>query len=223
MGNIAAPLSSVTTEAHVDPPVIEAAAATTLRNLRRAAIRLTDLAIEATELDERARALADDEREVERVKHELAQAIAANQDAAADLARREAELAANVEKLEAELELLEQRQALLEEDQRGLDEHARVLEARESRLHWRWLLRAWKWRPPLPGRAARACDLLFVPSPDGYKLLEQDGVALQPGAKLTGLLDETTSFVVSKIAPWPFDGRWCAYLQQTNQQKRSGR
>jgi prefoldin subunit 5 len=216
LGNIGAPATFATTEPHTGTSTVEEAAAASLRSLRRAAIRLTDLAVEATELDERVQALAEGEREVERSKRDLARAVAANEDAAADLARRESELAAALEKLDAELELLERRT-------RSVDERARALDARESRLHWRWLLKAWAWRPPLPGRAARVCDLLFVPSSDGYKLIEQDGVALQPGATLTGLLDETASFVVSKIAPWPFDGRWCAYLQQTNQQKRSGR
>ena len=219
MGNIAASSTSATSEPHGALPAIEEAATACLRNLRRAAIRISDLAIEATELDERAQALAAAEQEAERIRSELVHAVAANEEATAELARRGAEVAENAKRLREELELLEQRQALLGGIAGELDERARVLEARESRLHWRWLWRAWTWRPPLPGRAARVCDLLFVPSPDGYKLIEQDGVALQPGAKLTGLLDETASFVVLKIAPLPFDGRWCAYLQQTNSRR----
>ena len=219
VGNIAASSTSATAEPHVALPAIEQAAAASLRNIRRTAIRLSDLAIEATELDERAQALADGEQEVERARSNLVQAVAANEIATAELERREAELAEDAQRVQGEVELLERRKALLERVERELDERARVLEARESRLHWRWLWKAWKWRPPLPGRGARVCDFLFVPSPDGYKLIEQDGVALQPGAKLTGLLSETASFVVSKIAPLPFDGRWCAYLQQTNSRR----
>ena len=59
----------------------------------------------------------------------------------------------------------------------------------------------------------RRCDLLFVPAAAGYTLLEQRGLALEVGARVTGLLDAEQVFVVSKIAPWAFDDRWCAYLQ----------
>jgi hypothetical protein len=112
---------------------------------------------------------------------------------------------------------LEQRELVLGHAQLLVEERTRELNARASRLHWRWLLRAWRWRPPPAGRTFRACDFLFVPSPDGYVLLEQEGMALRPGAVLTGLIDSDVRFVVTKIAPWEFDGRWCAYLQQISQ------
>jgi hypothetical protein len=56
---------------------------------------------------------------------------------------------------------------------------------------------------------------LFVPSADGYKLLRQDGLALEQDATVRGLLGEQMTYVVTKVTQWPFDGRWCAYLQRT--------
>jgi hypothetical protein len=116
----------------------------------------------------------------------------------------------------AERELGE-RELVLGHAQLLVEERTRELQAKAARLHWRWLLRAWRWRPPPAGREFRACDFLFVPTADGYVLLEQEGVALRPGAILTGLIDSDVRFVVTKIAPWEFDGRWCAYLQQISQ------
>lgn len=126
------------------------------------------------------------------------------------LGRRELELR------EAEQEL-ERRELVLGHAQLLVEERARELEAKAARLHWRWLLRAWRWRPPAAGRTFRACDFLFVPTPDGYVVLEQEGLALRPGAILTGVIDSDARFAVTKIAPWEFDGRWCAYLQQISQ------
>jgi hypothetical protein len=126
------------------------------------------------------------------------------------IARRQLELR------EAEQEL-ERRELVLGHAQLLLEERAREVEAKASRLSWRWLVRAWRWRPPPVGRTFRACDFLFVPTPDGYVVLEQQGLALRSGAILTGLIDSDVRFVVTKIAPWEFDGRWCAYLQQITQ------
>jgi hypothetical protein len=125
------------------------------------------------------------------------------------LGRRERELIAREERAAVERDVLE---AQLEE----LEERTRSLEQREARFatRWSWLLRAWSWRPPLPGRRAQLCDLLLVPSGEGYKLLEQEGVALRDGSRLTGLLGDERTFLVTRIAQLPFDGRWCAYLQQ---------
>jgi chromosome segregation ATPase len=151
-----------------------------------------------------------------RAGRELDEAVAENAVTAADLARREADLQSAREQMQMRTNQLSREQEIVEEARAQLEERADELDRREARFasRWRWLLRAWRWRPPLPGGKARLCELLFVPSSDGYKLLEQEGVALRRGATITGLLAEERTFVVRKIAPWSFDGRWCAYLQQ---------
>jgi hypothetical protein len=55
--------------------------------------------------------------------------------------------------------------------------------------------------------------LFFVPTASGYTLLEQTGVALAPGARISGLLEERATYAVTKLAQLPFDGRWCAYFE----------
>jgi len=136
---------------------------------------------------------------------------AAELDERADaIARREREVA------EAE-QALEWRALVLQHEQRLVEERARQVEERASRLYWRWLLRAWRWRPPIASRSFLVCEFLFVPTPDGYALLEQEGVAVRPGAILTGLTGSDSRFQVTKIAQWDFDGRWCAYVQQISQ------
>lgn len=136
---------------------------------------------------------------------------AAELDERADaIARREREVA------EAE-QALEWRAFVLEHEQRIVEERAREIEEKAGRMHWRWLLRAWRWRPPIASRSFRVCEFLFVPTPGGYALLEQEGIALRPGAILTGLTGSDARFQVTKIAQWDFDGRWCAYVQQTSQ------
>ncbi len=77
----------------------------------------------------------------------------------------------------------------------------------------RWW-RGWRQRSPRLGEGSgQACDLLFLPTSEGYELLHEDGLALRRGARLV-LSPGGPTFSVSKIAPWPFDGRRCAYLQQ---------
>lgn len=146
----------------------------------------------------------------------LDEAAAENAVTAADLARREAELQSEREQMQRWAEQLRREREIVTDARAELETRTSELDRREARFasRWRWLLRAWSWRPPLPGGKARLCELLFVPSSDGYKLFEQEGVALQRGSTLTGLLDVERTFVVSKIAPWSFDGRWCADLQQ---------
>lgn len=159
---------------------------------------------------ERARAEADRARAaLARAQYELDQAMAANKAASAGLARREADLRAERKRMDVVSELLSRREVELEA--RMLD-----LDRREARFQsrWRWLLRTWSWRPPLPGRQARMCELLFVPSSDGYKLFEQEAVALRRGSILRGLLAADRTFVVTNVGQSPLDGRWCAYLQQ---------
>jgi hypothetical protein len=182
--------------------------------LAAAAERLACLVVEASEMDGLAAALPVRQTELERQRLELEQAAAANAAEAARLEEREAMCASERDALRMRAMLVERRETLLEEERQELGEQTRALEERAARLHWRWLIRAWSWRPRLPGRTARVCELLFVPGPDGYKLLEQSGLALAPNAELSGLLAEHRTYVVTKIAQLPFDGRWCAYLQQ---------
>jgi hypothetical protein len=174
------------------------------RNLDRQAKWLTALAAEA---EAGRQELADRQRELERVAAQHAAT-------AAELAGRETDLQSEQERLRVVSDELGRQGQIVEETRSQLQERAEKLDQREVRFasRWRWLLRASRWRP-LTGSDARLCQLIFVPSKDGYKLLEQDGVALQRGATVTGLLAENRTFVVSKIAPW-FDDRWCAYLQQ---------
>jgi len=193
-----------------------------IRDLRSTATRISDLIVQAAELDERAAALARERCDLDSGRRQLDEAIALHGDAVADLGRREEGFGTAVVALRAQFELIQHQQAQLEEGRHNLAELAqnlaeqeREFERRTSRLHWRWLLRAWQWRPRSPSRGARICELLFVPSSDGYKLLQQDGVALEQDATVRGLLGEQMTYVVTKIAPWPFDGRWCAYLQRT--------
>jgi hypothetical protein len=191
--------------------------------LRERAAGAAVLEARAAEIEGRIQALA-------RREHELAareERAAVDRDAIdADLTRSR-EAAAEVEaKREAldrswrELDRLIAENtasaAALEREREDLEDRARVLAQREARFasRWRWLLRAWSWRPPLADSKVRTCELLLVPSSDGYKLLEQEGVALRGGSRLTGLLAEEGAFLVSKIARVPFDGRWCAYLEQ---------
>jgi hypothetical protein len=54
--------------------------------------------------------------------------------------------------------------------------------------------------------------ILFVPSPQGYRLQEQDGELPEQGAEVD--LGETGRFVVNRVgpSPYPLDARRCAYL-----------
>jgi hypothetical protein len=176
--------------------------------------RLAGLVIEARDMDALAVALPVRWAEVERLGIELEGAVAANAAEAARLGELDHALKSERASLQVRGELLDKREADLEEWRQALADRERAFEERAARFHWRWLVRAWRWRPPLPSRTERLCELLLVPSADGYKLLEQSGLALAPNAQLNGLLDEDRAYVVTKIAQMPFDGRWCAYLQQ---------
>jgi hypothetical protein len=176
--------------------------------------RLERLATHARRLDTLAAELPAREAELERRRRELERA--ADDNAAEALRLRELGTALESERAAVQMrsEWLARCEAVLAEDRQDLSEQARVLEERAGRFGWRWLVRAWRWRPPLPSRKARTCEVLFVPAPDGYKLLEQEGLALAPDARVSGLLDERRTFTVMRIAQLPFDGRWCAYLHE---------
>ena len=53
--------------------------------------------------------------------------------------------------------------------------------------------------------------LLFVPSPQGYRLAEVDGPAPEPGAEVER---DARRFTVTRVGPSPLpaDERACAYL-----------
>jgi len=196
------------------PSSLELKTDRSLEALAAARERLAVLVVEASSMDALAAALPMQAAELERQRRELEQAAAGNAAEAARLRELDEALGAERAALQMRGELLNRREAVLEEGRKELADQARALEERAARFHWRWLIRAWSWRPLLPGGKARVCELLFVPSPDGYRLLEQGGLALTPTAQLTGLVDEHRTYTVTKIAQMPFDGRWCAYLQQ---------
>ena len=181
--------------------------------LSAAAHRLADLAVEAAELDECAAASRRRERELETLREVLAGQHARQTARAAELDERERALARERAAVTEQASIVARREKVVAELHAELLEQAHALEKRAARFHWHWFLRAWSWRPRPLGAKARICELFFVPGPNGYKLLEQAGVALAPQAQLTGLLDERMTYVVTKIAQWPFDGRWCAYLE----------
>ncbi len=60
--------------------------------------------------------------------------------------------------------------------------------------------------------AAPTSYLLFVPSPQGYRLEKRDGELPGPGSQVD--LGEVGSFVVNRVgpSPYPMDERRCAYL-----------
>jgi hypothetical protein len=222
VGELFAPSASTPSDRLTDVRGTERWAEAAVRDLRSTATRIADFIVQAAELDERAAALARERGDLDAGRRQLDEAIAVHGDAVADLGLREERFGTAVVALRSQFELVGRQQAQLEEARsnlaelaRNLAEQEREFERRASRLHWRLLLRAWQWRPRFPSGGARVCELLFVPSSDGYKLLQQDGVALEQDATVRGLLGEQMTYVVTKIAPWPFDGRWCAYLQQT--------
>jgi hypothetical protein len=181
--------------------------------LALAARRLSELASEAAALDERSAAVAQRERDLEELAGVLAEEHAHQIARAAQLQGGERALAQQRAALTEQESIVASREALLVELQEELLDEARAFEERAQRFHWRWFLRAWVWRPRLRASNARVCELFFVPSVGGYKLLEQSGVAVTPRARISGLLDERTVYVVTKLAQLPFDGRWCAYLE----------
>jgi hypothetical protein len=193
-----------------------------VQDLRFIDTRISDLVVQAAELDERAASIARERRDLDLGRRRLSEAMVVHGAAVADLACREGRLGTAVSALRSQFELVRSQQAQLDKARQDLAEltqnladQQRDFERRASRLHWRWLLRAWRWRPPSPRHDARICELLFVPSADGYKLLRQDGLALEQDATVRGLLGEQMTYVVTKVTQWPFDGRWCAYLQRT--------
>jgi hypothetical protein len=60
--------------------------------------------------------------------------------------------------------------------------------------------------------SADAGHLLFVPSPQGYRLQEQQGELPERGDEVD--LGESGRFVVNRVgpSPYPSDSRRCAYL-----------
>jgi hypothetical protein len=201
----------------------EAAAEESLAALNAAAVRVEGLVLQAEPLVARFRSLALRERRVSEQERRTAiereqlntsaeslRGLESDLEArGVELGRRERTLAQEATQNAEAVDGLRREQERLEE--LGLllgPESADVGQGPRHRLR-----RAWHRRPRLAGAKAQVCDLLFLPTSQGYALLRQEGLALRRGARLT-LAPEGPSFVVSKVAPWPFDGRWCAYLQQ---------
>lgn len=181
-----------------------------LTAVEESAVRLEGLAGEAERLEVLAAETDAGREELVRERRELAER-------GDELALQEAELRSERERIAAVAKELSLQRLAVERARSALEQEGRALDEREAAFasRWRWLLRIWTWRPRGPGAPTRLCEFLFVPTGDGYRLLEQEGVALRRGSRLTGLLGEERAFVVSKLAPWSFDGRWCAYLQET--------
>lgn len=188
-------------------------AATSIAALSASAHRLADFAVDAAELDECAASIRRREQEVERLRETLAGQHAHQAAREIELDERERAISREHAAVTERASIVARREKVAAQMHAQLVEQARALEKRAARVHWRWFVRAWAWRPPRLSSKPRTCELFFVPSPGGYKLLEQTGVALTRQAQLTGLLDERTTYVVTKIAQRPFDGRWCAYLE----------
>jgi hypothetical protein len=181
--------------------------------LSLAARRLSEIAAEAADLDERSAAVAEREWELDALARLLAEEHARQLARAAELVEGERALAQQRVAVEEQGEHVAAREALVVGLEAELLDQAQAFEARAERFHWRWFLRAWAWCPRIRSSNARVCELFFVPTPRGYKLLEQTGVALTPDARIRGLLNDGTVYAVTKVAQLPFDGRWCAYLE----------
>jgi acyl transferase domain-containing protein len=172
--------------------------------------RLRDLGERAAALDQAAEGVALRERRVASADTELAQTMQAVEAAAVELDEREQQLGEQ----QARVRLASDSVWRREEE---LKRQASAVAARETAFahRWRWLIRSWR-RRPLCVPQMRVCDALFVPTPQGYRLLDLRGVAVAPGAVLSGLLGDDRDFVAVKIAPLPFADGWCAYLDDAS-------
>jgi hypothetical protein len=191
--------------------------------------RMQQLVEDAAVLSRRIMAIAERERELAGRETQLVERLSETASLATRLGELEADLVARETRIAeqdresaelaletaAAMEALRHEQRHAEQTALSLDGRAAELDEREQRFarRWRWLLRSWRL-PRIRRADVQLCDLLFLPTMDGYKLLRQDGVGLRRGSRLN-LAPEGGSFVVSKIAPWPFDDHWCAYLQQS--------
>jgi hypothetical protein len=187
------------------------------RELRSVRDRLEELVATAIELDERHRSLVPREEDVRRRLARVEIEEEALTAKSTELDERETILDADKAELDQRMQWLADEQAWLTTEMTKLAEQTEQLEEQRAGYlrRWGWLARSWRQRPwPSP---LRPCDRFFVPTPDGYKLLPQAGIGVVPGAVLTGLLEEERTYVVTRIAPWPFDDQWCAYLAEHEQ------
>jgi hypothetical protein len=136
----------------------------------------------------------------------------------AELEERELQIAGERSLLDLRASSVSVAESKLEDEAARLVDEAARLDDREEQFagRWGWLVRSWRL-PVGRGGSFRRVDLLFIPTVDGYRLLNQQGLGLENGAILSGLIGEERSYVVTKIAPFPFDDRWCAYLQEYDQ------
>jgi septal ring factor EnvC (AmiA/AmiB activator) len=181
------------------------------------AARLGQLLHEAALLDRRARQMARDEERLVAARRDLdreAESVAVQQ---AEVQEREEQL----ERREAQLRLassaLDDERARLEAESARIAHAEDELAMRERRFdnRWRWLVGCLSLVRIRRRSEVRPCDVLLVPTQDGYRLLGQSGLAVAPGAVLRGLVDTHRTFEVTRIAPVPFENRICAYLQET--------
>ena len=177
--------------------------------------RLVSLELRESTLGQRQRRLEQREAQLDADATRLHAVQAEQERRTAELARRERAAEDREHELATAAEAVRREQRQVGQRLQELDRRATELDLRERRFAQRWsrLIGSWWRRPRRLGAGARACELLFAPTPAGYELLPQEGLALARGARLR-LPAQSGPFLVSKVAPWPFDERWCAYLQQ---------
>jgi len=186
--------------------------------------RLREVLALAAELDERANQLARHQQRLVESQERITRDAEAVSAQAVEMEEREARLTLEQAELDARSYSVALEAASVEARAETLWQDEQRLAAREQRFlrRWRWVIRAWRGRRWRADRM-RVCDVLFLPTAQGYRLLRQTGVALVPRAILRGMVDTERSFVVTKIAALPFDDCLCAYLQEVATEKEAAR
>lgn len=187
-------------------------------------VRLERLRVEAEILDRRAHQIGMEEKRLAGLRRTL--------DGEADsLAAQTAELHERENAVEGQqAELRRAWGEFREEEARLAAESERIARAedqlalREERFlrRWRWLIGCLTSFRSLRRSSMQPCDVLFVPTKDGYRLLEQSRFGVAPGAVLQGLLGEERRFQVTKVAALPLENRVCGYLQEMSTKEGGG-
>jgi hypothetical protein len=177
--------------------------------------RLRELVALAARLDERANELALHQQRLAESQERIARDAEAVSAQAVEVEEREARVTLEEARLDATSHSVSLEAASVEARADRVWQDEQRLAAREARFvrRWGWLIRSWRRRRWRTDRM-HVCELLFVPTVQGYLLLDQTGVALAPGAILRGMVDPERTFVVTKIAALPFEDCLCAYLQE---------
>jgi uncharacterized protein (DUF3084 family) len=181
-------------------------------------VRLEQLLRASQSLDDRARQLGLDEERLAEWRRQLDREAEATAARAIELQELEDRLEQRQEEIWLRWSELTGEAARLDSEAERVARAAADLALREERFQrrWRWLVDCFSSLRFRRRSRAQLCDALFVPTQEGYRLLDQSGLALAPGAVLTGLVHEHRRFVVTKIAPLSFESRVCAYLQETS-------